>query len=165
MSENFKYLIFSFINFFVFFGFLFLILRKPISGFLLKRNEDYINESKKWSEAVLEALKSAQDMKSKTLNIQKDGEEYLESVRRETKEIGAVMLKQADDVARTIKLDSERMASAEKMSYSTRLKDDFITSLIKSAREDLSRDVDQKLAKGYLVDGSTKVKSGDIKRA
>lgn len=162
MNPLIKYLIFALLNFFVFFGALFLILRKPLGSFLLKRREDYVSESKKWSDAFDCAVAASKEIKDKLATIDKDGSAFLEMTKKDISSNGALMLKKAEEAAKIIHTDTERMAKAEHFSYGSRLKEDFVSSLIREAQEDLSGSVDDNMAKGYILESSYKARSGDV---
>jgi len=162
MSADFKYMLFSSINFVIFFGFLFFILKKPVLSLLKKRKEDYIIESDKGLKMKEEAEKNLNDVKLKLSNIKADGVEFLDKANKEGEDIGSKMLKNADAVALSIRTESKRLAFAELLYAVAKIKQDFVSTLIDGAEKELLVVANSDNMNKYVDECSSKIKRGEL---
>jgi len=138
MSESFVSVIFSAVNFVLFFGALILILKKPVSSFLFKRKETYINDSNNSQKFREDSQKMLENINNKFKNIDQDGAALLLNAEKEGASIGEFVLAESQKLSSSIINEGKQRIHAERALAWRMLKDNFITQLIRSAKDDIS---------------------------
>ena len=163
MNETFKYMLFSSINFVVFFCILFFILKKPVLSFLKKRREDYILESEKCIKMKEEAEKSLDDIKLKLSNIKTDGVAFLDKANKEAEDLSRKMLKNADTIALSINTESKKLVLAELSYAGSKIKQNFVSTLVDVAEKELLVAANPENMSKYVSECSSKIAKGEIR--
>ncbi len=150
MAESLVSVAFSSVNFILFFGALILILRKPLSNFLSKRKETYISDSNSSQKLREEAQKMLEDISYKFKNIEQDGRALLLNAEKEGVTIGEVVLAESQKLSSSIINEGKQRIHSERALAWRSLKDNFITQLIRSAKEDISLSITKKERTSYI---------------
>ena len=150
MNAEIKSLAFSIFNFIAFFSILFLILKKPVSLFLKKRQTDYVMESEKSAIMKKEALDLMEEIKLKMNSIDKDSQVFLFNTKKEAEQNTLNIISKAEKITFSIKNEYDRLAKAEFLSAVGRLKKDFVTTLIDGAEKNISSLAGSTEMKKYL---------------
>jgi F0F1-type ATP synthase membrane subunit b/b' len=150
MAESLRSVAFSSVNFILFFGALILILRKPLSNFLSKRKETYISDSNNSQKLREEAQKRLEDISYKFKNIEQDGRVLLLNAEKEGVTIGETVLAESQKLSSSIINEGKQRIHSERTLAWRLLKDNFITQLIRSAKDDISLSITNKQRTSYI---------------
>ncbi len=150
MAESLISVAFSSVNFILFFGALILILRKPLSNFLSKRKETYISDSNSSQKLREEAQKMLEDISYKFKNIEQDGRALLLNAEKEGITIGEAVLAESQKLSSSIINEGKQRIHSERALAWRSLKYNFITQLIRSAKEDISLSITKKQRTSYI---------------
>ena len=162
MGETFNRVLFSSINFTIFFVFLFLLLKKPLLSFLKKRKDDYIVDSEKCMKMKSDAEAEFSQIQARLSKIDADGKAYIDNVIKEAESSEVELLSNTKAITEMIKKDSERLASAEFLKGEQDLKKDFVLSVIKNVEKDLSVSAGPSNMSKYVSECSSKIKNGEV---
>ena len=138
MNSEYTKLIFALVNFALFIGLLFILLRKKVATFLAERRSLYLIESQNGQKLVLEAELKLNEIKTLRDNIKIDGQALLNRAKHDVETFEEKILKESAELGLRIQEDNRRLAASELLLAGKKLRAEFVDELIAGAKSDIS---------------------------
>jgi len=148
-------LIYSSINFLVFFLVLFFLLRKPVGSFLKKRKTTFITNSKEAAEIFANARSRSDEAELRLKNIKTTGEDFIKQVISAAENNSKNMVQEAKRYVEYSTEEAKRIVEAEERSARGRVKNEFVSMIMDSSRDEFMTGMNE-LAVNKYIDGAEK---------
>jgi F-type H+-transporting ATPase subunit b len=147
------------INFIIFVIVMYWLLRKPVSKFLRNRKDTFIKESAEAKTYYDTAFNKLNEIKGKLLDVEKDGEKYIDDAVKQAKEEAKIIIVNAKACSGNILTGSKDVIVEEIKRARNRQVINFVHDVVAKTRISAEKDAVSKDYNGlYMKDYLTRTK-------
>lgn len=146
---------FQVLNFALYAGLLFFVLRKPLSQYFQTRAESFRQALVKAESARADAERQKREIEQRLAKLQGSADENLAQARAEAEELRKRILREAEELSRTLQEEAKRTADIELQRAKAELREELLAQAVQTAKSILSEriaDTDQKRLQTEFVE-------------
>jgi len=143
-NEQIMTLIFSTVNFVIFVGLLFFLLKKPVANFLKNRKETQAREMDEAARMLEDARRRHEEMKERLDRLDREMAEIKERLKSEGEEQGKRIIEQSRLLVEKIREDAKFQAEQQVKMARRKLQEEAARLAVETAEEILKKSVEEK---------------------